>query len=390
MDGEDGSQDTSAEIDPEIQKITDQLNSRAWNQGTQQQPPFSSEISGEPVQAGMTPEEFAAAPALDPHNDDEAWQALIPESPELPWWQDSSHENHTSNLGKLMRVMAAAGIGALAGRGGQEALIAQSHGMRSGGIGTGFSYGAQAVQNLQNLALQRQEMADKSAYQQAQTGMLQARTQAFPGSQDSLSTQRTARAGLMDAQTQKIAADLKRVPADKFLHAYNGADGKVHFKYQRSNGTSYEELSDQPFYQKPEVAAKPMKIVGHDGVYMYDPQTHEATKVVPFAPAQHRQPSQAKLQQLELWKVREWHKIGNNAMLTDEQKNNAWQDLQNTYEKSIATLGGTPSHYDVRSGSPTPTAPGSYGGDAQPTPNAHSNGSNEIHYKIQNGQLVPE
>jgi hypothetical protein len=176
MDGEDGSQDTSAEIDPEIQKITDQLNSRAWNQGTQQQPPFSSEISGEPVQAGMTPEEFAAAPALDPHNDDEAWQALIPESPELPWWQDSSHENHTSNLGKLMRVMAAAGIGALAGRGGQEALIAQSHGMRSGGIGTGFSYGAQAVQNLQNLALQRQEMADKSAYQQAQTGMLQART----------------------------------------------------------------------------------------------------------------------------------------------------------------------------------------------------------------------
>jgi hypothetical protein len=46
----------------------------------------------------------------------------------------------------------------------------------------------------------------------------------------------------------------------------------------------------------------------------------------------------------------------------------------------VRSNGGSVTHVDVRGGKRAGSAP----------PSTPGNGSNEIHYKIQNGQLVPE
>jgi hypothetical protein len=356
MDGEDDTQDTSAEIDPEIQRITDQLNGRMWGQGAQQ--PAAQEPD-QPEWWSQSPEEFLSDPqneALDFHNDPEALAAVLPQSPELHWSQDLSNPKHTSRLAKFLQIAGSAAIGGLAGRGGQEQMIAQSGGHRAGGIGVGFQYGLQAGQNLQNLALQRQQMKDMSDYRRAQINRAQAQTAGMPQAQADLSKYRAARTGYLGAQTERMQAEaekLKRAPKDQILRSYNADDGKVHFLYSKPDGSTYEKVSDQGFYTAPEKpAAIPRPIVGHgpDGIYLISPDTFKAHKVVSYAPNAQRHASPAYFRKVENWKDSEWRKVQNNSLLSDDEKANALQAIQDHYESVIQTGGGDVTHYDVRSG----------------------------------------
>jgi hypothetical protein len=383
MDGEDDTQDTSAEIDPEIQRITDQLNGRMWGQGAQQ--PAAQEPD-QPEWWSQSPEEFLSDPqneALDFHNDPEALDAVLPKAPELPWYQDQSHPQHQSRSASLLRILGSAAIGGLAGRGGQEQMIAQSHGMRSGGIGTGFQYGLAAGQQLQNLVLQRQAMKDKSDYQRAQIARMQTQTAALPQKEADLSKYRRARTGYLDAQTSKIAESLKRAPKDKVIHSYNADDGKVHFLYQKPDGSTYEKASDQGFYtapEKPAAIARPIVGHGHDGIYLIDPSTFKAHKVVSYPQNAQRHAPESYFRAAQNWKDKEWRKIQNDSLLSDDEKMNRLQQVEDHFGSVVQTGGGGYTPYDVRSGTSAGSAP----------PSTPGNGSNEVHYKIQNGQLVPE
>jgi hypothetical protein len=362
--------------------ITDRLNQEAlqrWSQAGQQ--PVAKE-SDQPDWWDQSPEEFLSDPAnghIDFHNDEHALKAVLPESPALPWYRDQTHDQHQSRSAALLRILGSAAIGGLAGRGGQEQMIAQSGGHRAGGIGVGFQYGLAAGQNLQNLALQRQAIKDRSDWQRAQINRAQAQTAGMPQAQADLSKYRQARTGYLQAQAEK----LKRAPTDKLIHSYNADDGKVHFLYQKSNGSTYEKISSQGFATAPEKpAASPRPIVGHghDGIYIIDPTTFKAHKVVSYPQNATRRASPAYFRNVENWKDKEWRKVQNDSLLTDDEKMDRLQGIQDHYESVIATGGGEPSHYDVRTGASAGTAPRSTPG----------NGSNEIHYKIQNGQLVPE
>jgi hypothetical protein len=342
--------------DPEIQRITDQLNGRMWGQGAQQ--PAAQE-SDQPEWWSQSPEEFLSDPqneALDFHNDEHALNAVLPEAPAPPWYHDTSHPQHQSRSAALLRILGSAAIGGLAGRGGQEQTIAQSHGMRSGGIGTGFQYGLAAGQQLQNLVLQRQAMKDKSDYQRAQIARMQTQTAGMPQAQADLSKYRAARTGYLGAQAQKLQAAaeaLKRGPKDQILRNFNGDDGKVHFLFQKPDGSTYEKVSNSGFYTAPEkLAAIPRPIVGHghDGIYLIDPSTFKAHKVVSYPQNATRHASPAYFRKVENWKDSEWRKVQNNSLLGDDEKANALQAIQDHYESVIQTGGGDVTHYDVRSG----------------------------------------
>ena len=93
---------------------------------------------------------------------------------------------------------------------------------------------------------------NKSDYQRAQNARMQTQTAGMPQAQADLSKYRQARNWLPRPQTQKIADALKRAPKDKVIHSYNADDGKVHFLYQKPDGSTYEKASDQGFYTAPE------------------------------------------------------------------------------------------------------------------------------------------
>jgi hypothetical protein len=345
----------------------------------------SAQDPDQPEWWDQSPQQFLSDPAnehIDFHNDEHALNAVLPESPALPWYQDQSHKHHESKAAALLRVLGSAAIGGLAGRGGQEQTIAQSHGMRSGGIGTGFQYGLAAGQQLQNLVLQRQAMKDKSDYQRAQIARMQTQTAGMPQAQADLSKYRAARTGYLDAQTKKLADALKRGPKDKVIHSYNADDGKVHFLYQKPDGSTYEKASDQGFYTAPEKQTIPRPIVGHghDGIYLIDPSTFKAHKVVSYSQNATRKAPESYFRRAQNWKDSEWRKIQNNSLLSDDEKMQALQSVEDHFGAVVRTGGGEYDPFDVRTGTSAGSAP----------PSTPGNGSNEIHYKIQNGQLVPE
>jgi hypothetical protein len=347
----DGSQD------PENLRVAQQI----WQNRAQAAIPQEDSA---PEWWNQSPSDFLNDPntaePFDFHNDHEALQAVLPERPGLPFYHDASHAQHDTRVGSLLRVLAYAGMGGLAGRGGNEQMVAQSGGHRSGGVGVGFQYGLQAGQNLQNLALQRQAMKDKSDYQRAQIARMQTQTAGMPQQQADQSKYRQGRVAYLDAQTQKLKAEsdkLKRTPQDKLVHSYQADDGKVHFVYQKSTGDQYEKASEQKFYQKPEKpAAIPRPIVGHghDGIYVIDPSTFKAHKVVSYAQNATRHASPAYFRSVENWKDKEWRKVQNDSFLSDDDKMSRLQEIQDHYESVIATGGGEPAHYDVKTGaSPT-------------------------------------
>lgn len=345
--------DPEQEQDPETQRAIQQLVDK-WSQ-----PAPAQEAPAETDWTQQTPEDYAAGNpdhVLDFHNDGEALDAVLPQRPAPAWYHDSSHPQHQTRAGSLMRVLKFAAMGGLAGRAGNEQMIAQSGGHRSGGVGTGFQYGLAAGQNLQNLALRRQQMREMSDYRQAQTNRINAQTAGMPQQQSDLSKYRNARTGYIGAQTEKLKAEaekLKRAPNDKLIHSYNADDGKVHFLFQKPGGKTYEQASEQSFYEKPDKpAAPPRPIVGHgpDGIYVIDPSTFRAHKVVAFPPEKHRRATADYFRKVDDWKSREWKKVQNDSMLSDDDKMQQLQEIQDHYERSIATGGGDVNHYDVRTG----------------------------------------
>jgi hypothetical protein len=204
--------------------------------------------------------------------------------------------------------------------------------------------------------LQRQAMKDKSDYQRAQIARMQTQTAGMPQAQADLSKYRAARTGYLGAQAQKLQAAaeaLKRGPKDQILRNFNGDDGKVHFLFQKPDGSTYEKVSNSGFYTAPEkLAAIPRPIVGHghDGIYLIDPSTFKAHKVVSYPQNATRHASPAYFRKVENWKDSEWRKVQNNSLLGDDEKANALQAIQDHYESVIQTGGGDVTHYDVRSG----------------------------------------
>ncbi|MGE5057244.1 MAG: hypothetical protein ACM3WP_24055 [Acidobacteriota bacterium] len=345
--------DPEQEYDPETQQAIQDLidRSQPWRQ--------PAEAPAEIDWTQQSPEDYAAANpdhVLDFHNDPEALDAVLPQRPAPPWYHDSSHPQPQTRAASLMRVLAYAAMGGLAGRGGSEQMVAQSDGHRSGGVGVGFQYGLAAGQNLQNLALRRQQMREMSDYRQAQTNRINAQTAAIPQQQADLSKYRQARTGYVNAQSEKLKADaerLKRAPNDKLIHSYNADDGKVHFLFQKPGGQTYEKVSEQSFYEKPEKQTPPRPLLGHghDGIYLIDPTTFRAHKVVSYPPNAIRRGTPAQFQKLDDWKNREWKKVQNDSLLSDDDKMQQLQSIQNHFERGIITLGGDVEHFDVRTGS---------------------------------------
>jgi hypothetical protein len=389
MDGEDDTQYTSAEIDPEIQGITDQLNSRMW--GAQQ--PAAQE---EPDWREMNAEQFFAHPETPQpfdlshdSNDQEAWDAVLPERPDTPWFNDASNPLHQSRISKLLQGLSMAAQGGLAGRAASERAVAESGGHRSGGAGMGFVAGQQAIENLRTLAAKRQQEADLSAWKQAQIGNLNAKTAAYPGQQSALNAWRLARTDHMKAAADRVQAQadaLRRAPADKLLHSYTGSDNRIHFLYMKGDGSKYEEAGQTPVYEKPIITRNSR------GIFVTDPLTHQTVQSHSFPPAPEKPLSAAQqqkradnLNRVEEWKIRNWNKITSDASLTPQERDRQLEDVQSHYENVILSNHGTVDHYDVATGR---YASGKRAGSAAPpTP---SNGSGEIHYRIENGQLVPE
>lgn len=284
--------------------------------------------------------------AFDFHNDPEAHDAILPQSPDLPWWKDKSHQGHGSKMISLLKILGATLQGAAAGAGAQN-------------FGEGFRYAQQSAANLQRLQMQRDEARQMGAYRNAQIQRMNAQTAAYPQQQADLSSYRNARTKYLGAQTKEREAQiekLKRGPNDKLLHSYQGQEGKVHMVFQRPDGATYEQSSQENFYTKPEQPQKPPRpLLGHGpdgGVYLIDPTTGHSRMVIrgkdPNAP--RKRASADYFRKTDDWKSREWRKVVNDSLLSDEEKNQRLQDIQDHYERAIVTGGGDVNHYDVKSG----------------------------------------
>ena len=97
QDGEQPAHDPNT--DPEILKLTDEINSRRWNQPA---PPVSSDISGEPDGGPNSGRNFSAIRKtrhIDFHNDPKHSMPCSRRRPELPWHQDLSHPQFGAALG---------------------------------------------------------------------------------------------------------------------------------------------------------------------------------------------------------------------------------------------------------------------------------------------------
>lgn len=292
----------------------------------------------------QSPEEYLAAnPPISFHDDPQALQAIMPQAPALPNAQDATHPASKSKLGKLWAiagpVLKDAAIGGLAGSAG-------------GNIGQGFQYAQQAAQNLQRMQMERQAAKDLSDWHQAQTARLQQQTAGMPQQQSAMNAYRTSRANYNDAQAAFFRARtdrLKVAPNDKLVHTYNGNDGKVHLVYQKPNGDAYERASDASFFVHPAAQPKPLLAHGHDhAVYLIDPQTGHSRKVIEGSTdAPPRKGTPAQFTQIEKYKQGEWDKVANDVLLSDAEKTNRLQNIQDHYERLITTLGGEPAHYVV-------------------------------------------
>jgi hypothetical protein len=313
------------------------------DQGSSEAPQL---LTGMPWQAaasqqdGLVPDlqrHLSDNPPFDFHNDHEALGALMPSSPPLSPYQDASHPQKSgSKLGKLWQVMQSAAAGAAAGSAG-------------GNFGQGFNLAQQASQNLQQLQVQRQAAKDLSDWRQAQIERSRQEAQGIPAKQAAMNAYRNARTRYVDQQTEK----LKQAPSDKFIHSYNATDGKVHLVYQKASGDTYEKSSDAAFFVKPEAQPRPLLAHGHDhGVWLIDPNTGHARQVIKGrtdVPVRRGTPGQ--FATVEQWKNREWNRVQNDVMLSDADKMQRLQNVQDQFERVITTLGGEPAHYDVRSGS---------------------------------------
>jgi hypothetical protein len=311
-------------------------------------------------QSGLDPDMqqyLSENPPFDFHNDHEALSAIMPESPALSPYQDASHPASTSKFGKLWQMfgptLKSAAMGAAAGSAG-------------GNFGQGFLYAQQASRNLQQLQMQRQAAKDLSDWRQAQTERVRQQTLGIPAQQAAMNSYRNARTAYIDAQ----AAKLRQAPNDKLVHAYNGADGKVHLVYQKPSGGTYEQASDAAFFVKPEAQQRPLLAHGHDhSVWLVDPQTGHARQVIrgnTNLPARRGTPAQ--FATIEQWKNREWNKVQNDVLLGNADKMQRLQGIQDQYERVIRTLGGEPSHFDVRMGAaqPAPQLAGAQGSQNDP------------------------
>jgi hypothetical protein len=370
-----GEPEYDASADPAMVALADRLS--AWNQPAQAA--GQQATPGEPDFA--TPEQYP----LDPHTDPEVLDALLPTGPDLPNYQNASHPGHQTRLGSMLRILSGAAVGALAGRGANEQAIVQSHGMRSGGVGVGFMGGLQAGQALQNLQLKRQALRDASAYKQAQTDLLKAKSSAFPQQQADLAKYRAARTSYLGAQMAKLEAEadkLRKAPNDKFIHAYEGDGGQVRLIFQKPDGGTYEKQSDQDFYQKPEKAPGPPHYIhmhGPDGQYLVDPTDLSAHKI--FSYPSTRKAPESYFRRASNWKNAEWQKVVNDSLLSDEEKANKLQAIEDHFGAVVQVGGGEYTPFDVRTGTSA---------DGSAAPNPPSKGTKEIHYRIVNGQLVPE
>ena len=123
QDGEQPAYDPNT--DPEILKLTDEINSRRWNQPA---PPVSSDISGEPEWWSQSPQEFLSDPqneAIDFHNDPEALDAVPPEVAGITLVSGLSHPQLGSRAGNLMaHYRRSAAIGGTGRKGRKEQTIA--------------------------------------------------------------------------------------------------------------------------------------------------------------------------------------------------------------------------------------------------------------------------
>ena len=278
-------------------------------------------------------------PPFDFHEDPEALGAILPESPALPAHRDRTHPMHDTKLGKLRRAAQYAIVGGLAGSAG-------------GNVGQGFAYGQNAIANLQALQMQRDQAKQMAAYHDAQIQRMNAQTAGLPQQQADMSAYRTARTEYLKAQSAK----LKRAPNDKFVHSYQGADGRMRLIFQKPGGGTYEQASDQPFYSKPDKPpAAPRPLLGHGpdgGVYLIDPTTGHSRLVIrgkdPNAPK--KRASAEYFRKVDNWKSNEWRKATNDSMLSDDERMQRLQDIQDHYERAIVTGGGDVNHYDVRTG----------------------------------------
>jgi hypothetical protein len=283
---------------------------------------------------------LAKNPPLDFHNDPQALKAIMPETPALPSAQDASHPTSKSKLGKMWQI---------AGPMLRDATLGGIAGAAGGNMGQGLMYGQQAVQNLQRLQMERQAAKDLSDWHQAQTQKVRAQTLGMPQQQTAMNAYRGARTNYLDAQGAFLKArtdKLKQAPSDKLINTYHAADGKVHLVFERPSGDAYEKVSDASFFVHPAAKPRPLVAHGHDGIYLIDPETSHAHKVID-SPTAPRKGTPGQFASVEKWKNSEFNKIQNNVLLSDAEKTSRLQTAQDMFERVVKTLGGEPSHYVV-------------------------------------------
>jgi hypothetical protein len=351
MDNEDGSQDTSAEIDPEIQRITNELNGRTWGQAA---PPTA--VQEEPNWREMTPDELMGHPMTPPatfdlshdSNDDAAWNSVLP---------DMQEAAPQSRGAKLLSLLGNVAVGGMAGRAASEQAVAQSGGRRGGGFGGGFTAGQGAIQAMADEAAKRQQQADLAAWQQARTENLQAKTKAYPAQQDAFGKYRDARTQYLKAQAGRVQAEidkLKRGPADRPVGGYVGDDGKKHVIFAKPDGGTYESIGEKPVYHGPIVTKN-----AH-GTTIIDPLTYQVLHQIPNPPSGPKPMSEAQKQRqvdranrADEWKMtnlNRLHKQMQEGAIDEPEYYRQWQDVQDHYEDLVKGSGGSVTHVDVRTG----------------------------------------